>query len=268
MKNAADAFREEANRQRLTTGSRELDALIDGIRQGEFHLFYGDDEEALDLLIHRVLVNCTLPTERGGFAAKALYLNLCNYHKGKTILDRDRLSLLSKHVGVEPSVASESILSVSFDEAEQLRATQEVSRLLGQNRDIGLLVVNNLVGSIETLRKPLEARQILKQVVGMLKESATRNGLTVIVISSALKGSKSRIPKPEGSALLFHEANIIVFLRRVDVDGIHAIRACLVKHPYKECLHSTTVYVSRGGIDLVGRITPHLNNSIMNRWKN
>ncbi len=256
MKTAAEAFREEANRQRLTTGSEELDALTDGVRQGQFHLFYGDDEEALDLLIHRILVNCTLPTERGGLAAKALYLNLRNNHQEKTILDRDRLSLLAKHVGIDPSAAFESTLSVSASGTEQLTATQEASRLLEQNRDIRLLVVHNLTRFIETSDRPQEARQTLKQIVGILKQSAAKNDLTVVVSCSASQRSKGRIPKPEGGTLLPHEAQIVVFLRRVDVEGVHAVRTCLVKHPYKECPHSITLYVPNGGIDLLGRMSP------------
>ena len=87
MKTAAEALREDVARQRMTTGSGELDSLIDGIRQGQFYLFYGDDQEALNTLIHRVLINCVLPADVGGFGLKALYLNNTNYHQGKTILD-------------------------------------------------------------------------------------------------------------------------------------------------------------------------------------
>ena len=257
MKTAAEALREEAGRKRLTTGSGELDALIDGIRLGQFHLFYGDDEEALDLLIHRAIVNCILPAEKGGLDAQALYFNLCNYHQAKTLLDPDKLSQLAKHVGIDPTVAFENIQSVSaFNEAQQLAATREVSEVLDRNRDIRLVVVHNLTRFIETSRKPEDARLILKQVIGLLKQSAARNDLALVASSSSSKGSKSRIPKPEGGTFLRHEANIVLYLKRVDVDAIHAVRAILVKHPYKASPQAATLYIPNGGIDLMGRITP------------
>ena len=268
MKTAAEAFREEANRQKLTTGSEELDALIDGVRQGQFHLFYGDDEEALDLLIHKLLANCVLPVDRGGLAAKGLYLNLCNNNQKKTTLDRDRLSLLAKHIGIDPSAAFENILNVSASEAEQLTATQEVSRVLEQNPDLRLLIIHNLTEFVETSDKPPEARQTLKKVVEILRELAANNDLTVVVSCSASQRSKGRIPRPECGTLLLHEAQIVVFLRRVDVEGVHAVRACLVKHPYKECPHSITLYVPNGGLDLLGRMSHHLDNSSRTKGKN
>ena len=257
MKTAAEALREEMGRQRLTTGSRELDGLIDGIRRGQFHLFYGDDEEALDLLVHRILVNCILPIEKGGLDAQALYLNLCNYHQGKTLLDPDRLSQLAKHVDIEPTIAFENIQSVSaFNEAQQLAATREVSQVLDRNQDIHLLMVHNLTRFVETSRKPEDARLILKQVIGLLKQSAVRNDLAFVASCSSSRSSKGRIPKPEGGTFLRHEANIVVYLKRIDIDAIHAVRAILVKHPYKACPQSVSLYIPNGGIDLMGRITP------------
>ena len=41
----------------MTTGSGELDSLIDGIQEGLFYSFYGDIFP-LDALSHRLLVNC------------------------------------------------------------------------------------------------------------------------------------------------------------------------------------------------------------------
>jgi len=257
MKTAAEALREEAWRMRLTTGSGDLDALIDGIRLGQFHLFYGDDEEALDLLVHRVLVNCMLPTERGGLDGRALYFNLCNYHQAKTLLDPDELSQLAKHVGVDPVVAFENVLSVSaFNEAQQVAAAREVSEVLNSDRRIRLAVVHNLTRFVESSQRPDDARLALKQVVGLLKQSAVRNGIALVATCSSSKGPKGRIPKPEGGTFLRHEANVVVYFKRVDVDAVHAVRAILVKHPYKASPQAATICIRRGGVDLMGRITP------------
>ena len=66
MKTATEALKEERNKLRLTTGNGGLEALIDGIKQGEFYLFYSNEQRILDLVIHRILVSSILPVEKSG----------------------------------------------------------------------------------------------------------------------------------------------------------------------------------------------------------
>ena len=257
MKTAAEALREDVARQRMTTGSGELDSLIDGIRQGQFYLFYGDDQEALNTLIHRALINCVLPADVGGFSSKALYLNNTNYHQGKTILDPSRLGVVAKLAGLDPVTAFENIYSIcAFNEAQQAATVKEAVELTEHDGDIRLLVIHNLTRFVETSRKPFEARIILKQAVGAFRRLATKNDVALVVSCTASKASRGPIPKPEGGAFLRHEANVIVFLKAIERGAIHYVKAILVKHPYKRTPQSIVLYVSIGGMDLMGRITP------------
>ena len=41
MHSALEHFNEHRNTLKMTTGSAELDSLIDGIQEGMFYLFYG-----------------------------------------------------------------------------------------------------------------------------------------------------------------------------------------------------------------------------------
>ncbi|MEM2921520.1 MAG: hypothetical protein QXF26_04295, partial [Candidatus Bathyarchaeia archaeon] len=198
-----------------------------------------------------------LPFERGGLDGQALYLNLCNYHQAKTLLNPDILSQLAKGLGIDPAVAFENVQSASiFNEAQQLTVAREISEFLSRNRRIRLVVVHNLTRFVESSRRLGNARLALKQAVGLLKQSAAMYGLAFVATCSSLRKSKIRIPKPEGGAFLRHEANIVVYFRRIDVDAVQAVRAILVKHPYKPSPQAATICMRKGGVDLMGRITP------------
>lgn len=257
MKTAFTVLKEDRNKLKLTTGSENLDALIDGIRPGQLYLFYSNDQKILDLLVHRALINCVLPVEKGGFNSKALYFNICNYHRGKTIIDPSRLATISKYVGIDPKLSFQNIYSVSaFNEMQQVTATKEVVDLLVYNRDIKLVVIHNLSRFIETSRKPIKARQALKKTVGMMRSVAYENDVALMVSCGAVNSSRRRIPKPIGGTFLCQEANIIVYLNEVKGDAFSSVKVTLVKHPYKETPQSIVLYKPKGGVDLMGRITP------------
>ena len=71
MQSAFDHFNEHRNTLKMTTGSAELDSLIDSIQEGQFYLFYGKNKAILDGLVHGFLVNCVLPVREHGFESMA-----------------------------------------------------------------------------------------------------------------------------------------------------------------------------------------------------
>jgi hypothetical protein len=58
---AFEHFNEHRNTLKMTTGSAELDSLIDSIQEGQFYLFYGKNKAILDGLVYGLLVKCVLP---------------------------------------------------------------------------------------------------------------------------------------------------------------------------------------------------------------
>ena len=78
---ALEEFNEHKNTLKMTTGSADLDSLIDGIQEGLFYLFYGNNHVALDALVYTFLVNCVLPVkQRHGFESMAVCLNNTDYY--------------------------------------------------------------------------------------------------------------------------------------------------------------------------------------------
>lgn len=255
MRSAHEVLKEERSKLRLTTGSRDLDALIDGVIQGQFYLFYSNDEEILDLLIHRVLVNCVLPVEKGGFDSKAFYFNTCNYHQGKTILDPSKLAMIAKCAGVDPKVVFRNIYAVSaFNEMQQMTVTREATELVKKDEAIRLVAVHNLTRFIQTSRRVPVARQILKQIVGSLKNATSEKAVALVVSCNASRAG--RIPKPIGGTYLRHEANVVVLLKSLKKGAMAAIKVTLVKHPYKKTPQSIILHTPKDGVTLMGHVTP------------
>jgi hypothetical protein len=260
MKTAAEVLEEERTLLRLRTGSVDLDDLIDGIQQGQFYLLYGNDQEILDTFVYRILVNCVLPYGKRGSGVKGIYFNVCNYHQGKTILDPSRLATIAKCAGVDPNMIFEGIYAVSsFNENQQISATKECVKIIEDDNDIRLLVVQNLTRFIETSSKPLEARKILRQVIGILRRIASKNEISLVVTCTASKTHRSKLPKPKGGVFLRHEANFVVFLDEMKRENPPSIRATLVKHPYKATPKSVVLCVHPEGVDLMGRGTSLFN---------
>jgi hypothetical protein len=82
MQTAYDHFNEHRNTLKMTTGSVNLDSLIDSIQEGQFYLFYGSNKTFLDGLVHGLLVNCILPVrEKHGFESMAMYINNVDYYQ-------------------------------------------------------------------------------------------------------------------------------------------------------------------------------------------
>jgi hypothetical protein len=96
---AFEHFNEHRSILKMTTGSANLDSLIDSIQEGQFYLFYGSNKAILDGLVHGLLVNCVLPKQKHGFESMVLYINNTDYYqpdKSKVFLGE---SSIDKEIG-------------------------------------------------------------------------------------------------------------------------------------------------------------------------
>lgn len=263
MKTAFETFQKNFHRPKLTTGNTKLDALIDGIKRGHFYLFYSDSSDFLDLLIHRLLVNCILPTEQGGLSSKSLYFNVCNYHKGKTLLDPSYLSMISKYVGLDPKFTFKNIYSVSaFNAMQQITATNELINLLRHNCDVKLVVIHNLTRFIETSKKSFEAMRVMKKIISRIHRVTCENNIALIVSCGAKKSKRSRLPQPTGGLFLRQEANAIIYLSATNTRSSSSVRVTLMKHPYKETPQSILIYTPQSDRELKGFVISSFSQSL------
>lgn len=256
MKTAAEALEEEREKLRLTTGSSDLDSLIGGIEEGSFYLFYGE-QEILDALIHRLIVNCVLPKDKGGFEAKGIYFNNTDYYTGKTILNPSELGEIAKHVGIEPRIVFANVYAVAaYNEKRQLMVAKQVAELMEKDHSIRLLTIHNITKFFYNSKKPEETRQILKQTINYVWRIASKKQIAIVVTADAMPTGRGFIPKPIGGSFFRHIANVIVHLKKFHDGPVSSVKATLIKHPYKRTPDSIVLLVSKGGMSLMGRITP------------
>ena len=79
MKCALDLLDQYNTLHKMSTGSGEIDSLIDGIEEGSFYLLYSSQENQLllDSLIYWQLIGCILPksNKKNGFESIAIFFN-------------------------------------------------------------------------------------------------------------------------------------------------------------------------------------------------
>ena len=253
LKSAAEALEEEKRRLRMTTGISDLDGLIDGIAEGFFYLFYGD-QSVLDAIVYRLIVNCTLPIDRGGFQAKGIYFNNTDYYVGKTILNPSEVGCVAKQLSVDPqTVLSNIYVAAAYNEQRQIIVAKKIAELVNRDQEIRLIIAHNLTRFLTSSKNPRRSGQIIKQVVGLLYEAASKVSAALVATGDASIGGRGSIPKPAGGNYLRHVANIITYLK---MERGGSVKAYLIKHPCKKTPDSVAFTITKGGVDLMGRITP------------
>jgi hypothetical protein len=137
----------------MTSGSAGLDSLIDGIQEGLFYLFYGDNHVALDAVVYTFLVNCVLPIkQRHGFESMVVCINNTGYHDQRktAVLNPEKIGIAAKCAGIDPKIVFKNLyVHPAYNQQHQLTVAENVAKLIESNNDIKLLVVNNITKFIK-----------------------------------------------------------------------------------------------------------------------
>jgi RecA/RadA recombinase len=233
---AFDHFNKYRNTLRMTTGSANLDSLIDSIQEGQFYLFYGSNRPLLDGLVHELLVNCVLPKQKQGFESMALYLNNVDYYQPdkSKILSPERVAITAKCSGIEPKIVFKNILvQIAYNQKHQLAIAKQVADFINSNQDIRLLVVNNLTKYFKESKYKNYAASILKEVIGILSKVCAQNRIALICTGDANATGRGVMPRPIGGTYLKHSFNVIIHLRE-SISHPQAYNATLIKHQYSK----------------------------------
>jgi hypothetical protein len=173
MQSAFDHFNEYRDTLKMTTGSGELDSLIDSIQEGQFYLFYGKNKPILDGLVHGLLVNCVLPVrEKHGFESMAVYVNNVDYYQPdkSVVLSPEKIAIAAKCAGLEPKIVFKNLfIRLAYNQQHQLAITKQISELIeSKKQDIKLLVVNNLTKFFKESKNKNYAASTLKESLGTI----------------------------------------------------------------------------------------------------
>src|ERR671933_2942846 len=164
---ALEQFNEHRNTLKMTTGSADLDSLVDGIQEGLFYLFYGNNHVALDALVYTLLVNCVLPVkQRHGFESMAVCINNSDYYDQRktAALNPEKIGIAAKCAGIEPKIVFKNLyVHLAYNEQHQLNVAEEIAELIESDTDIKLLVVNKITKFFKESKNKIEAANILKE---------------------------------------------------------------------------------------------------------
>ena len=251
MKSALEHFSTQGNCIKMTTGSGELDSLLDGVQEGLCYLFYGDTFP-LDALAHRLLVNCVLSIKEHGFESMAVCLNNIDYYgQSKMILNPEKIASTAKAVGMDPNILSKNLfIQTAYNSQHQRQIANEVAELIQINENIKLVVANNLTKFFKDSsghNRP-EIASSLKEVISAINRACAKNKVSLIITGDSNLSSKGVIPRPIGGTYLKHIANVIVYVKNVPTSAfLPTFKATLVKHQYLKTPKSVIVHGRRCG---------------------
>jgi DNA repair protein RadA len=257
MHSALEHFNEHKTTLKMTTGSSNLDSLIDGVEEGSSYLFYGNNPVVLDAMVYKFLINCVLPIkQQHGFESMGVLLNNVNYYdysrKTLTTINPEKIAVAAKCSGIDPKIVSKNLfILTAYNENHQLSIAEQVTKLIESNKDIKLLVIHNLTRFFKesTGRKKIENASVLKQTIGMVCKVCGKNKVALVFTGDSNNATKGMIPKPTGGLYLKHAVNIIVNVKEQSSNSLTnpSFKATLLKHQYIKTPKSTILYIRKAG---------------------
>ena len=256
MQSALQHYNEHRTTLKMTTGSSDLDSLIDAIQEGIFYLFYGNSAVILDAMVYRFLVNCVLPVkQKHGFESMGVFFNNVNYYdysrKTSASVNPEKIGVAAKCSGIDPKIVFKNLyILTAYNESHQLSVAEQVTKLIESNKDIKLLVIHNLIRFFKdsTGNKKMETANVLKQVVGMICKVCGKNKVALVCTADSNTTSRGIIPRPTGGLYLKHAANVIVHIKEQSgTSTIPSFKTTLLKHQYIKTPKSTALYIKKTG---------------------
>jgi DNA repair protein RadA len=249
---ALEQFNEHRNTLKMTTGSADLDSLVDSIQEGLFYLVYGNNHVALDALVYTSLVNCVLPIkQKHGFESKAICLNNSDYYDQRktAALNPEKIGVASKCAGIDPKIVFKNLyVHPAYNQQHQLTVAEQTVDLIESDTDIKLLLVNNMTKFFKESKNKMETANILKQVIGIISKACTKNKVALVCTGHANSTARGIIPRPIGGLYLKHAANVIVHFKEFSkTSGIPSFKTTLIKHQYIKTPKSAVLYVRKAG---------------------
>jgi hypothetical protein len=275
MKCALDLLNQYYATQKMSTGSAEIDSLIDGVQEGSFYLFYSshDNQLILDSLLYRQLIGCILPKnkKKNGFESIAMLFNNIDFstHKNKhQLLNPEKIAIVSKYADIEPKIVFKNLfVQTAYNQEHQATIVEETVDKIESNPDIKLLAIRDLTKFLVRDRDRDRDRDrnwnatvdsnTLKKTLGVLYRACTKNRVAIVATGSCNITNSGIIPKPTGGTYLKHIANVIVHIKpnywsttAYNNNGMSpyiTFKAAMIKHPYQKTPKSTNFYVRRIG---------------------
>jgi len=218
FKTAADVFEDRKSLIMLTTGSIEIDKLLEGgIETGSITEVYGEFRTGKTQLCHTLCVTCQMPVNNGGGEGKAIYIDTEGAFRPK------RLQEIAERFGLDPNTALENVAYARAQNSEhQMELLKVAAAIMSQDRYV-LMVVDSATALFRTDymgRGELSERQMqLAQFLRQLTRLAEEFGVAVFITNqvTADPGGMSFAKdstKPIGGNIVAHASTTRLRLRK------------------------------------------------------
>lgn len=265
MKCALHLLDQHGTLQKMSSGSAEIDSLIDGIQEGSFYLFYSSRENhlILDSLLYRQLIGCILPksNKKNGFESIAVFFNNIdasidrNKHQ---LLNPEKIAITSKYAGIEPKIVFKNLfVQTAYNLEHQVTTAEEIADKIESDPDIKLLAIRDLTRFLGTDANwsTSDDANTLKEVLGTLYRACTKNKVAIVATGDCNISNNGIIPKPIGGTYLKHISKVIVHIKPTVWSTTHgdvinpyiSFRASMIKHPYQKTPKSVNFYARKIG---------------------
>jgi DNA repair protein RadA len=217
---------------RLTSGSKVIDALLDGgLETQTITEFYGEYGTGKSQICHQLCVNVQLPPERGGLNGAALYVDSENTFR------TERIVQMSKHLGLDPvQVAKNIIYAEAYTSDHQMFLLDHADQVIKEN-NVKLIIVDSLTAHFRSEyigREMLAPRQqrLNKHMHKLIGLARAFNAVAVVTNQVMAKPDVffGDAVHPIGGHIVGHTSHTRVYLRRAAHGPVRIAR--LVSSPY------------------------------------
>jgi len=219
MVSAAEMLQMRKNMIQLTTGSTQLDRLLNGgIETGQITEIYGEFRCGKTQLCHTLCVACQLPLERGGGESKALYIDT------EGTFRPERLQSIAERYELNVEDVLQNVtFARAYNAEHQERLLNEAAGVFCESR-YALLVVDSATGLFRTDytgRGELCERQgALNRFLRKLQRIADEHGVAVVITNQVMASPESGGPyggpsfKPIGGHIIGHASQTRLSFRK------------------------------------------------------
>lgn len=216
---ATEYHRQRQELIQITTGSKELDRLLQGgVETGSITELYGEFRCGKSQLAHTLCVTCQLPLDQGGGEGKALYIDTEGSFRPSRLLQ------IAERYGLNGQDVLDNVAYArAYNSDHQCSLLLQASAMMAESR-YALLVVDSATALYRTDysgRGELSARQMnLARFLRTLQRIADEFGVAVVVTNQVVAqvdgGSmfQADAKKPIGGNIMAHASTTRISLRK------------------------------------------------------
>jgi DNA repair protein RadA len=216
FESGADVMRKRELVGKLTTGSKEFDAMMGGgIESQSITELYGKFAAGKTQMTHQLSVNVQLSKERGGLEGKALYIDT------EGTFRPERIVQMAKAHDLDPDTTLNNIkVGKAYNSDHQMLLAEKAEKIVDEE-DIKIVIVDSLMGHFRSEyvgRGTLADRQQkLNRHLSVLGKIADQHNIPIIVTNQVMSQPGLLFGDPTapiGGHILGHKSTFRIYLRK------------------------------------------------------